>query len=175
MDKRTLLILGGLLALVGFFGFTPVGKRYTKMISEAGLNFLKQIESFSSTPYWDRKGWSIGFGHFMGASKAYSSISIEQGLELLKQDLQWVELAIAKRVKVPLNQNQHDALVSFIYNEGETNFAGSTLLKKLNAGDYAGAAAEFPKWNKSHKNGVLVVDTALVDRRAKERAIFEAA
>ena len=57
--------------------------------------------------------------------------------------------AIASSSRVSLNENQFGALVSFTYNLGAGNLASSTLLRKLNAGDYAGAAAEFPRWNKA--------------------------
>jgi lysozyme len=72
-------------------------------------------------------------------------------------------------VKRPLNQNQWDALVSFVYNVGAGNFISSTMLKLLNQGDYKGAAGEFPKW--VHTNGQI--NPGLVRRRAAERALFE--
>lgn len=69
---------------------------------------------------------------------------------------------------VPLSQNQFDALVSLVYNIGETAFSNSTLLKKLNAKDYQGAADQFPRWNK----GGGQVLKGLVRRRADERDLF---
>ena len=72
-------------------------------------------------------------------------------------------------VKVPLNENQHGALVSFTYNLGAGNLGSSTLLRKLNAGDYAGAAAEFPRWNKAGGKELA----GLTRRRAAEKALFE--
>ncbi|WP_312069487.1 lysozyme, partial [Acinetobacter sp.] len=71
-------------------------------------------------------------------------------------------------VKVPLSQNQFDALVSLTYNIGSTAFKNSTLLKKLNAKDYAGAADQFLRWNK----GGGKVLKGLVRRREAERALF---
>lgn len=76
---------------------------------------------------------------------------------------------IESKVKVKLNNNQLCALVSFIYNVGSGNFGSSTLLKKLNAGDYEGSAAQFDVWNKS--NGKVL--PGLVKRRAEERKLFE--
>jgi lysozyme len=70
---------------------------------------------------------------------------------------------------VSLNQGQYDALVDFTYNLGPAALQGSTLLRKLNAGDYAGAAAEFPKW--CHAGRAVL--PGLVTRRARERAMFE--
>ena len=74
----------------------------------------------------------------------------EGGAEaLLRHDLEWVESTINKNVKVPLNQNQYDALASFIYNVGAGAFRKSTLLRLLNQGDYTGAAGQFQRWNKA--------------------------
>lgn len=172
MKINKVYIIGAISLLIVYLKFTPNGKRFTNMVSQNGLQFLKSLEGFSSQAYWDIKGWSIGYGHFMGANKLENNISLERGLELLKNDLNWVEKAIANRVKVTLNQNQHDALVSFIYNVGEKNFAGSTLLKKINSGDFVGASNQFAAWNKSRKNGVLVENPVLTQRREKERRLF---
>lgn len=169
--NKTVLILG--LALFSIFIMnTKTGKNLMSKISENGIKFLQSVEGFSSKAYWDVKGWSIGFGHFMGATKTLDNISYSKAIELLMNDLSWSENVIKKYVKVSLTQNQHDALVSFIYNLGETNFAKSTLLKKLNANDFAGAANEFKNWNKERKNGVLVVNNTLSARREKERQLF---
>ena len=75
---------------------------------------------------------------------------------------------ILQLVKVPLNQNQFDALVSICYNIGMGNFSKSTLLKKINQGDFKGASLEFEKWNKS--GGIVLA--GLVKRRLKEKALF---
>ena len=144
-----------------------------KKISPDGIQFLKDLESFSSKAYWDVKGWSIGFGHFMGPTKIMDNITLAQGLALLAQDLKIYEGEVNRRVKVALNQNQYDSLVSFVYNVGGSNFATSTLLKKLNAGDYQGAADQFPVWNKVRdSNNVLVANAYQTQRRAKERQLF---
>lgn len=75
-------------------------------------------------------------------------------------------------VKVPLNQNQFDALGSLVFNIGQGNFQTSTLLVKLNNADYEGAAAQFPAWNKGRVNGVLQVLPGLVTRRQAEKDLF---
>ncbi len=169
--NKTVLILG--LALFSIFIMnTKTGKNLMSKISENGIKFLQSVEGFSSKAYWDVKGWSIGFGHFMGATKTLDNISYSKAIELLMNDLAWSENVIKKYVKVSLTQNQHDALVSFIYNLGETNFAKSTLLKKLNVNDFAGAANEFKNWNKERKNGLLVANDVLTARREKERQLF---
>ena len=95
-------------------------------------------------------------------------ITKEKAEELLRQDVAWVEEALKKYVKVSINQNQFDALASLVFNIGETNFAGSTLLKKLNQSDYAGAADQFPRWK--YQKGIELA--GLVKRRAQERSLF---
>ena len=90
------------------------------------------------------------------------------------QDLAVAEGAINKAVKVSLTQGQFDALVSFVFNVGVKNFQGSTLLKKLNAGAYAGAAEQLPLWCNARdpKTGKLVRLPGLVKRRQEEMEAF---
>ncbi|HXG01499.1 MAG TPA: lysozyme [Bacteroidota bacterium] len=114
--------------------------------------------------------WTIGYGH-TGGVKEGDRITLQQAEELLKQDLERFEECIRRSVTVPLNQNQFDALVSFAFNVGCMALENSTLLRKLNAGDYAGAAQEFGKWVKSR--GVIL--PGLIKRRDAERALFERA
>ena len=169
MNRKTLLIIG---ATILVFALTDTGRNLLmtgyKKISEKGLDFLKEIESFSSKAYYDVKGWSIGFGHFMGKVKTEDNITLARGLELLAQDLGWAERTVNQSVKVPLTQNQFDALVSFSYNLGANALPNSTLLKKLNAGDYIGAAEQFKLW--VHAGGQR--NQGLVERREKEYRMF---
>lgn len=87
---------------------------------------------------------------------------------LLKTGLVGYENDVLKVVRVKLTQGQFDALVSFTYNLGARSLSTSTLLRKLNAGDYAGAADEFLRWNKA---GGKVLN-GLTRRREAERALF---
>lgn len=89
--------------------------------------------------------------------------------ELLKQDVKHAEAAVRRLVKAPVTQEQFDALVSFVFNVGETSFAKSTLLKKVNAFDCWGAGAEFTRW--TYAGGVQL--PGLVKRRADERRHWE--
>lgn len=89
--------------------------------------------------------------------------------ELLKQDVKHAEAAVRRLVKAPVTQEQFDALVSFVFNVGETSFAKSTLLKKVNAFDCWGAGAEFTRW--TYAGGVQL--PGLVNRRADERRHWE--
>lgn len=148
-------------ALTGLSG-APTGVKDVELIKEAeGL----RLEAYLPTP---NDVWTIGYGHTKTA-KSGMRITKAGAEELLLHDLAWVEATIDKYVKVPLNQNQYDALASFIYNVGASAFRKSTLLKLLNAGDYEGAAEQFPRWNKQ-KGKVL---RGLTARRQKEKTLFK--
>lgn len=144
-------------------------------ISENGLNLIKDFEGFSSTPYLCPAGIpTIGYGstyHEDGTKVTLKDkpITEERATELLEfvANKTFSE-NINKVVKVPLNQNQFDALVSFAYNIGNKNFNWSTLLKKLNLSDYIGASQEFGRWNQA--NGKIL--NGLVLRRQKEKELF---
>jgi hypothetical protein len=91
---------------------------------------------------------------------------------LLRGELVNFARDVLRLAKVPLDDGQFAALVSFAFNCGSGNLASSTLLRKLNQGDYAGAADQFLVWNKARKNGVLVELPGLTRRRRAERALF---
>jgi lysozyme len=90
----------------------------------------------------------------------------------LDQDNDEAEAAVDKLVTVPLNGNQYGALVDFTFNIGVGGFENSTLLRKLNKGDYNAVPAELRKYNKTHINGVLVTSNGLISRRAQEVAYW---
>lgn len=138
-------------------------------ISDAGLALIKRSEGFRADAYRDAAGiWTIGYGH-TGNVRAGDRVTPAEGEALLRADLAVAEDEVARAVRVPLRQGQFDALASFVFNLGGPALEGSTLLRKLNAGDYAGAAAEFPRWCHAGQ-GVL---PGLVTRRAAERALFD--
>ena len=140
----------------------PTGIRDVELIKESeGL----RLEAYLPTP---NDVYTIGYGHTKTAEKGMV-ITLAGAEALLLHDLAWVETAIDTYVQVPLNQNQYDALASFIYNIGGTAFRKSTLLKLLNASDYDGAANQFPRWNKQ-KGKVL---NGLTTRRQKEKTLFK--
>lgn len=112
--------------------------------------------------------WTIGYGHTKGV-KPKQVITEEQANQYLLDDLQVSLGAVNRLVKVKLSQNQFDALVSFTFNLGQGALAGSTLLRKLNSGDYEGAANEFPKWNGA--GGKVLA--GLVRRRKMEQDLFK--
>lgn len=132
------------------------------------VSLIKEFEGLYLEAYLcPAKKWTIGYGHTKTV-KPGMKITEAGADALLRHDLAWCEDAVNDNVKVPLTQNQYDALVSFIFNVGAGAFKRSTLLRKLNAGDYAGAANEFPRWN---KGGGRVL-RGLVRRREAERKLF---
>lgn len=138
-------------------------------LSYAGLQNLKQEEGFSSTRYWDHKGYSIGYGHLIRPGENLTYVTEPQGEELLLQDVAWAEAVVRAKVRVPLTQNQFDALTLFAYNIGAGAFGSSTLVRLLNAGDYGGAAGQFGRWVNASGKELQV----LVERREREQTLFE--
>ncbi|MDH0199138.1 lysozyme, partial [Enterobacter cloacae] len=122
--------------------------------SEKGIALIKQFEGCKLTAYQDSVGvWTIGYGWTQPVDgkpiRAGMTIKQETAERLLKTGLVSYEIDVSRLVKVSLTQGQFDALVSFTYNLGARSLSTSTLLRKLNAGDYAGAADEFLRWNKA--------------------------
>ena len=141
--------------------------------SEKGIALIKQFEGCKLTAYLDSVGvWTIGYGWTQPVDgkpiRAGMTIKQETAERLLKTGLVSYESDVSRLVKVGLTQGQFDALVSFTYNRGARSLSTSTLLRKLNAGDYAGAADEFLRWNKA---GGKVLN-GLTRRREAERALF---
>lgn len=120
-----------------------------KHIADPGLDIIKESELMRLVAYLPTPNDvpTIGWGHTAGV-KLGDKCTVQQAAQWLREDCAWAEREVNRLVTVPLNQNQFDALVSLVFNIGSGNFASSTLLRKLNAGDYAGAANEFPRWNK---------------------------
>ncbi len=137
-------------------------------INSKGLNVVKSFEGLRLDSYLDPVGvWTIGYGTTSGI-KAGMRITQAQAESYLKQDLDRFEQAVKSAVKVSLSSDQFSALVSFTYNVGEGALNSSTLLRKLNQGDYQGAASEFARWNKG--DGVEL--PGLTRRRSAEKALF---
>ncbi len=100
-------------------------------------------------------------------------ISPAQADTLLRNDTRQVAEFITSITRSDLTPNQFDALVSLVFNIGQGNYCDSTLRKKLKAGDFAGAAAEFERWVFATVDGKKIKLAGLVTRRAAERALFE--
>ena len=138
-------------------------------ISQNGINLIKNFEGCRLTAYKCPAGvWTIGYGHTGQNVHAGLKITQEQAEKYLKDDLIVQCNNVTKLVKVPLTQNQFDALVSFEYNVGYGALAGSTLLKFLNNKKYNDAAAQFGRW--VYAGGKKLV--GLERRRAAEKELF---
>ncbi len=142
-----------------------------KGISARGLDMIRKHEGLRLKAYMPTPNDvpTIGYGHTKGV-KMGDVITEAQAIQFLKEDIAWVERAIDRYVKVPLNQNQYDALASWVFNLGATNFLKSTMLKRLNEGNYNAVPSEMKRWNKQ-KGKVLA---GLTRRRAEEAALFAA-
>lgn len=140
-----------------------------RQITDEGLALIKRWEGLRLQAYLCPAGvWTIGYGH-TGPDVTPGLVITEAYAEaLLRQDLRTFEDGVSRLVTAPLTDNQFSALVSLAFNIGLGAFARSTLLRKLNAGDYAGAQAQFHVWNKA---GGKVLP-GLVNRRAGEAALF---
>lgn len=137
-------------------------------MSKQGLELIKHFEGLRLAAYKCSAGvWTIGYGHTGGVNPGdiIDEITAES---LLRKDVAVSESAVSRLVSVPLNQHQFDALVSFVFNLGAGNFRTSTLLKKLNAGDYSGAADEFSRWINAGGKPL----PGLARRREAERLLF---
>ena len=115
--------------------------------------------------------WTIGYGSTKGV-RSGMKITREEAEDLLLKDLREFEAVVKRNVMVPLSQYQFDALVSWAFNLGEGSLRKSTMLKKLNKGDYQSVPEEMIRWNKARVDGVLTVLPGLTRRRAAEAALF---
>jgi GH24 family phage-related lysozyme (muramidase) len=139
-------------------------------INAAGEALVKGCEGLELTAYYDAVGvLTIGWGHT--GSDVYEGMQINeaQAQALFNRDIVYFEDAVNRLVKVPLNENQFSALVSFVYNIGDGGFADSTALRRLNQGDYAGCCEAMQWWTKGNGGEVLA---GLVTRRKAEVRLF---
>lgn len=138
------------------------------------LALVKRFEGFSARPYLcPADVWTIGWGTTRGADgRAVTGqtppVTEAEAQALLARDLAQALAAVQRLVTLPLTPGQAGALASFVYNLGASRLKASTLLRRLNAGDAEGAAAEFGKWVMA---GGRVLP-GLKARRAAERALF---
>lgn len=134
-----------------------------------GIPIIKQYEGLKLEAYLCPAGTpTIGYGHTRGV-KLGQKISAAQAEVFLDHDYEEAEDAVKRLITVPLTDNQLGALTSFVFNLGEGRLLGSTLRRKLNSGDYKGAATEFDKW--VYSGGKKL--NGLIARRAAERKLFE--
>ena len=140
------------------------------------LNLVKYHEGFSSYAYIDTSGLPVvGYGQSRidGRNVRLGQyITQVQADTALEQELYHIQQLVKSYVRVELNPYQLGALTSLVYNAGTRILTNSTLIRKLNAGDYTGAANEFPRWNKANRGGRLVVFPGLTKRRLAEKKLF---
>ena len=137
-------------------------------ISDAGIQLIREFEGCRLNAYFDAVGIpTIGYGSTDGVTMG-DSITQAEAEALLLEDLEPFERCVSDCVKVPIDQNAFDALVSFAYNLGGDALRHSTLLKYLNAGDHPAAAKEFHKWIHAGSN----ILPGLVARRRAEADLF---
>jgi lysozyme len=148
-------------------------------LTPAGANLVKHFEGILQ-PHGEKFKaykcpagvWTVGWGTTTEHGHQIKPDTVwtrQQCDEAFLRDMEEFEAAVRRLVKVELEPWQFDALVSFTYNCGEGNLAKSTLLKKVNACDFEGAALEFHKWNK----GGGKVLAGLTRRRASEALLFQ--
>lgn len=135
-----------------------------------GTALTERFEGLKLEAYQDVAGnWTIGYGHKGVGVKEGQTITPAAALVLLEADIRSAEMVVNQCVTYPLNQNQFDALVDLAYNIGVGAFACSTLVRYLNDGEVALAAAEFSEW--CHSGGRVV--SGLLLRRNAEMSLFE--
>lgn len=141
-------------------------------ISDRGLDIIKAHEGLRLEMYYcPANKPTIGYGHVILPSEQdlmTRTITREEAEQILRSDVGIAERAVGDLVAVELNQNQFDALVSFVFNIGVGNFRSSTLLKRLNEEDYNGAASQFERWVYANRR----VLPGLIRRREEERDLF---
>lgn len=141
------------------------------MVSPKAIELITYFEGFSAKPYYCPSGLlTIGYGHVVRQGENFTTITEQQGKDLLKLDLREFEKAVTKLVKIPLLPHEFDALVSFVYNVGSGAFEKSTLLKLLNEGrPKQEVAGQFLRWCKGPNDKVL---PGLARRRIAEVSLF---
>ncbi len=142
-------------------------------ISPSGVDLICNFEGLELEAYDDGVGvWTIGFGTTKYPNgihvKKGDTCTLDQARVYMQHDLKVFERAVREAVLVPLNQNQFDALVSLAYNIGTNAFKKSTLVKRLNEGNYQSAANQFDVWVNAGGKRM----EGLVNRRAREKALF---
>ncbi|WP_273789645.1 lysozyme [Bartonella sp. ML70XJBT] len=144
-----------------------------RKISQEGLALIQQWEGLRLNAYKDAIGvWTIGYGHTSAAGKPFvhkgMTMTEKQAEDLLRQDLRQFENTVEQAVQVSLTDEQFAALVSFCYNVGTRAFCNSTLLKKLNNGEYEAIPTELQKWTKAGGKRLQ----GLVHRRVAEAGLW---
>ena len=143
-------------------------------ISDKGLELIKHFEGCELEAYKCAAGvWTIGYGHTKDIQEGDKWSQDKADFMLWRELEEEYEKYVHDYVHVPLNQSQFDALVSWTYNLGPANLKASTMLKKLNNGEYEEVPAQMARWNKATVNGKRTVLEGLTRRRKAEGQLFE--
>lgn len=135
---------------------------------EKAIDLIKKYEGFSARPYKCPAGvLTIGYGRTIDV-RPYEITTEEAETVWLSKYVKTIADQILAVVKVELSNNQICALIDFVYNLGISNFKSSTLLRKINQGDFSAAANELLRWNKA--GGIVL--KGLENRRIAERMLF---
>ena len=145
-----------------------------RRMTDEGLDLIKLYEGYSSSPYLcPAQHWTIGYGAIWGmddtrVKEDHPDINKDQADYLLRRDVKKSEMAVLRHIRVPLEDGQFNALCSFVFNLGSGALQSSTLRRKINRGDYIGAANEFPRWVFAGGRKLK----GLIRRREHERLMF---
>jgi lysozyme len=154
---------------MGFNSCNKGGRMHQFSYSNEGLELTKSFEGLRLEAYQDVGGvWTIGYGHTGPDLLAGMKISQADADAMLRADLSVAVACVNRGVTEQITQAQFDALVDFCFNLGRGNFLQSSLLRKVNMGDFEGAAAQFLLWVNAAGKKV----EGLVRRRQAERAMF---
>lgn len=141
-------------------------------VSRSAIELIKRFEGYRRKSAQLAEGrWTIGYGHTLTAREG-AEVSEQDAEALLMYDLIAVSHSVNEWVFTPLNQNQFDALVAFVFNIGLENFRRSSVLRRLNEGSLIQAACAMELWRKAEFEGEKIVVDALVRRRAAEKTLF---
>lgn len=140
--------------------------------SDEGFALTKSFEGLRLEAYQDCAGvWTIGYGHAGPGVAEGMTVNDAEAEVLLHVDILDAVACVNREVMAAISQSQFDAMVDFCFNAGRRNFMQSTLLRKVNLGDFAGAESQFGLW--VHAGGKVVA--GLVRRRKAEAEMFNAA
>lgn len=148
-------------------------------VSQQGVELVKKFEGLHKvqpdgtvSSYRCPAGvTTIGYGFVKGV-RSGTKMTKQECEDRLLRELNEFGAQVRRVVDVPLTQSQFDAIVSLTFNIGIGNLKSSTLLRKLNAGDYAAVPAQMMRWNKARVDGKLTPLKGLTRRRAAEAAVF---
>ena len=167
MKNLFIIVIGIFFLSICFFMYI-IGKDNGMKTSDVGIELIKEFEGCKQVAYQDSVGvWTIGYGHTKDVYEG--QLSIKKTCErFLAEDIAEFEDYVEAIVEVSLSQNQFDALVAWTFNLGPGNLLKSTMLRKLNEGDYDAVPDEMRRWNKA---GGEVLN-GLVRRRDAEANLF---